>query len=119
MQYPKRPSLISGSNEMGTKSMLKHMNVSEFSQQFDYVMVFKMFESPDGTRQQSAAAKNCMNAMLSAGLEIYPYLSVQKDELYVLVRASVRYAQHAELFPLITHIILSLKIFKYLFHIFY
>lgn len=73
---------------MATKSMLKHFGVTEFSAQFDYVMVFKMVEGAEGP-EQSAAAKTCINAMLTAGLEVFPYLSVQKDELYVLIRAPV------------------------------
>ena len=88
MNYPKRPSLVDGTNEMSTKSVLKNFGVTEFSAQFDYVMVFKVKEGPSGP-EQSAAARTCMNAMLNAGLEIFPYLSVQKDEIYVLIRAPV------------------------------
>lgn len=51
-----------------------------------FQMVFKMDDTDSGP-EQSAAAKTCMNAMLNAGLELFPYLSVQKDELYVLIRA--------------------------------
>lgn len=90
MNYPKRPSFVEGSNEMGTKSMLKNFGVTEFSAQFDYVMVFKMVDGPNGS-EQSVTAKNCINAMLTAGMEIFPYLSVQKDELYVLIRAPVSF----------------------------
>ena len=88
MNYPKRPSLVDGANEMSTRSVLKNFGVTEFSAQFDYVMVFKVKEGPNGP-EQSAAARTCMNAMLNAGLEIFPYLSVQKDEIYVLIRAPV------------------------------
>jgi hypothetical protein len=88
MNYPKRPSFVEGTNEMGTKSMLKNFGVTEFSAQYDYVMVFKMHEGENGP-EQSTTAKNCINAMLTAGLEVFPYLSVQKDELYVLIRAPV------------------------------
>lgn len=87
MNYP-RKSFVEGSNEMATKSMIKHFGVTEFTAQFDYVMVFKLQEA-DGPPEQPPAAKHCMNAMLNAGLELFPYLSVQKDELYVLIRAPV------------------------------
>jgi hypothetical protein len=90
MNYPKRPSFIEGQNEMATKSTLKHFGKNEFSEQFDYVMVFKMVET-DTQPEQSAAAKTCISAMLTAGLEVFPYLSVQKDELFVLIRAPVSY----------------------------
>ena len=73
--------------------MIKHFGeITEFSGLFDYVMVFKMVETLNGgPMEQSPAAKTCMNAMLTAGLEIYPYLSCQKDELYVLIRAPVSF----------------------------
>lgn len=67
-------------------SLLKHNASAEFSSQFDYVFVFKMKETRDGSAMvQSDVAKHCMNAMINAGLEIYPYLSIQQDELIVLV----------------------------------
>jgi hypothetical protein len=87
MKNVKRPSLLA--EQSASTSVIKHMGISEFSATFDYVMVFKMDEDNNGVPSQSAAAKTCMNAMLSAGLEIFPYLSVQKDELYVLIRAPV------------------------------
>ncbi len=63
---------------------------SELSTQYDYVMVFKLEQEENGQRQQTAAAKDCMKSMIAAGLEIFPYQSVQKDEIYVLIRAPVR-----------------------------
>ena len=68
-------------------------NITEFSGAFDFVIVFPMQEvtEADGSfrREQSDTAKHVMHAMLNAGLEIYPYLSVQDDELLVLFRAPV------------------------------
>ncbi len=58
----------------------------EFTQTFDYVIVFKMAENKDGSSEQSPVARFVMHQMLGAGLEIYPYLSVQDDELLVLFR---------------------------------
>ena len=88
MSYvPKRPS-FDGGNELTDMSVVKNFGITEFSAQFDYVMVFKVKEGPEGP-QQTAACKTCMNAMLTAGLEIFPYLSCQKDEVYVLIRCPV------------------------------
>lgn len=77
------------------KSMVKKSGgvINEFSGAFDFVIVFPMKEvdEPGGSfrREQSDTAKHVMHAMLNAGLEIYPYLSVQDDELLVLFRAPV------------------------------
>lgn len=89
MNYPKRPSFESGKSESVNLSVLKNFGVTEFTEQFDYAMVFKTVEGNDGSSSQSAACKTCLNAMLTAGLEVFPYLSVQKDEVYVLIRAPV------------------------------
>ena len=62
---------------------------SELSAHYDYVMVFKLEQEENGQRKQTAAAKDCMKSMIAAGLEIFPYQSVQKDEMYVLIRAPV------------------------------
>jgi hypothetical protein len=59
----------------------------EFSHFFDYVMVFKMLGKQYDT--QSKLAKYCIHQMMKVGLEIYPYLSIQNDELILLIRASV------------------------------
>lgn len=59
-----------------------------FSETFDYVLVFPMDkDEASGKYSQSPVAKHCLHAMLDAGLEIYPYLSIQGDELYVLFRS--------------------------------
>jgi len=87
MNYPKRPSFESGKS--ASLSVLKNFGVTEFTEQFDYAMVFKTVEGNDGSSSQSPACKTCLNAMLTAGLEAFPYLSVQKDEVYVLIRAPV------------------------------
>jgi hypothetical protein len=62
---------------------------SEFSSRFDYIMVFGMNDPGNGPMIQTDAAKTVISAMLQAGLEVFPYLSVQKDELYCLIRAPV------------------------------
>lgn len=68
---------------------------------FDYVMVFKLNKG-----KQSGISKHCITRMLEAGkllvldclkmmggiaigLDIYPYLSIQKDELIVLIGCPV------------------------------
>lgn len=55
---------------------------------YDYVMVFPM-EGPAGQMKQSATAKFSVQEMHKAGLETFSYLSVQNDELIVLVRCPV------------------------------
>ena len=77
----------------------------QFSSLFDYVMVFPMdkVETGEATSfpidfrgtkktvqyRQSAVAKNCIHTMLEQGLELYPYESVQGDELIVLIKCPV------------------------------
>eukprot|EP01034_Spumella_vulgaris_P033017 gene33017-40748_t len=68
-------------------SFINNAPSKEFTESFDYVIVFPMVENKDGSREQSPVARFVMHAMLAAGLEIYPYLSVQDDELLVLFRA--------------------------------
>lgn len=62
-------------------------DLSEFSSTYDYCVVFKMRGS--NFEKQSKYAKYAIHAMLEAGLEVFPYLSVQDDELLVLIRAPV------------------------------
>mmetsp|Transcript_27752 Transcript_27752/g.59816 ORF Transcript_27752/g.59816 Transcript_27752/m.59816 type:complete len:763 (-) Transcript_27752:195-2483(-) len=81
MQHPKRPSLALDDKSMNYKGLTQLQAVSEFSMLFDYVVVFEMVGA-----EQSPVAKFVIHAMLSAGLEVFPYLSVQSDELYCLVR---------------------------------
>ena len=61
--------------------------LQEFSSKFDYVLVFKMGKD----NSQSPYAKDSTYALLEAGLEVYTYLSIQEDELYVMLRCPVRF----------------------------
>jgi len=70
-----------------TTSILRKEELKEFSQTFEYVMVFPMEGETKET--QSVTAKYVIHEMLGAGFELYPYLSVQKDELIVLIRCPV------------------------------
>lgn len=85
--YPKRPSAFMNKDDK-RHSILKNIPVNEFSGTFDYVFVFPMENAGvDGaTTQQSPVTRHCLNQLITTGLEVYPYLSVQKDELIVLVR---------------------------------
>jgi anoctamin-10/anoctamin-7 len=56
-----------------------------FADQYDFVMVFPM--TGENNETQSATATACIFSMIEAGLDIFPYLSIQKDELLVLIRA--------------------------------
>lgn len=100
--YPKRASnfgIASPTRRESRRSILKNVPTVEFSETYDYVMVFPMSEKADKKKnvdydegeemKQSNVAKHCMSAMVARGLEIFPYLSVQSDELYVLVRCPV------------------------------
>lgn len=68
-------------------SILRKEDLKEFSQTFDYVMVFPMIG--DTKETQSVTAKYVIHEMIGAGFEIYPYLSVQKDEFIILIRVPV------------------------------
>lgn len=54
----------------------------DFVSNFDFVMVFKT----DGVTQ-SGICKHCFYSMLGADLDLYPYLSIQNDELIILIGA--------------------------------
>lgn len=92
--YPNRPHAIpagpSFKNDQSFIVTSDGKKAKEFTNTFDYVIVFKM-EDKDGQMVQSDVAKHVMHAMLESGLEIYPYLSVQDDELLVLFRCPVRF----------------------------
>ncbi len=63
----------------------------DLSAAYDYVMVFPLEGEKDvKPKKQSDAAKNIIKAMETAGLETFSYLSVQDDELLVLIRCPVR-----------------------------
>jgi hypothetical protein len=68
-------------------TLVVNHDTTEFSSSYDYAIVFKM----RGTNRdhQSKHAKYAVHSMLEAGLEIYPYLSVQDDELIILIRCPV------------------------------
>lgn len=75
-----------------SQSEIVRTEQTDFAGQYDYVFVFKMIESDNnsGIFEQSDCAKNCIHSMLEAGLEVFPYLSIQQDELMVLVKCPVR-----------------------------
>lgn len=70
------------------KSVLTLKKNEELSAQYDYVMVFPM-EGEPGSLKQTKTAKFAVEEMNKAGLETFSYLSVQDDELIVLVRCPV------------------------------
>lgn len=71
------------------KSLNLNDKIEEFSQTYDYCMVFPM-KKVGNEYQQTGAAQYVVEELLSAGFEIYPFLSVQGDELLVLIRCPVR-----------------------------
>ena len=63
----------------------------EFSAGYDYVMVFPLDGEKDvKPKKQSDAARGIVKLMTDAGLEVFSYLSVQDDEMLVLIKAPVR-----------------------------
>lgn len=70
-------------------TMFGRHEINEFSQTFDYCMVFPM-QKENGVYFQNNAAKYCVQELVAAGMEVFPYLSVQGDELLVLIRCPVR-----------------------------
>ena len=75
-----------------SQSEIVRTEQTDFAGQYDYVFVFKMVKNDNnsGVFEQSDCAKKCIFSMLEAGLEVFPYLSIQQDELLVLVKCSVR-----------------------------
>ena len=59
----------------------------EFSQQFQYCMVFPL-EGPQKS-EQSGETKATIHTLIASGVEIFPYLSFQRDELIVLIKIDV------------------------------
>jgi hypothetical protein len=70
-------------------SLIQHKKNEELSAGYDYVLVFPMDGTP-GAYTQTAASKFVVDEMTKAGLETFSYLSIQDDELIVLVRCPVR-----------------------------
>lgn len=91
--YPKRPSTVMGeSNDYSAVNTDGNPDANaDFLQSYEYVLVFPM--AKDFT-SETKEARYCMNEMLAAGLEIFPYKSIQDDELLVLVRAPVSVYGH-------------------------
>ena len=59
----------------------------EFSSQYDYVFIFPMLEKDYS--KQSPFAQYISQALINSGFEIFSYLSVQNDELIILVKCPV------------------------------
>jgi hypothetical protein len=72
------------------RSSLKITKSSDIAANYDYCMVFKLkTDQTTGKLRQSNTAKYCVNKMKEKGLETFNYLSVQRDELIVLIRCPV------------------------------
>jgi hypothetical protein len=71
----------------------------EFSSQFDYVFIFPMLEKDYS--KQSPYAQHIADVFVNTGLELFSYLSVQNDELIILVKCPVsssRCSMHVNMF---------------------
>lgn len=88
--YPKRKSAtaVYGYNDARSSLVVNH-DSNDFSSTYDYVLVFPM--GGENHDEQTKYAKYCIHNMMAAGLEVFTYLSVQYDELLVLIRAPVSY----------------------------
>lgn len=78
------------------KTICKFIPSKRFAAQFDMVIVFPVVEH--AVNGQSHLARYVMHTMLTAGLEIFPFLSVQDDEIVVLIRCPVRSLMISPLF---------------------
>lgn len=58
----------------------------DFASNFDYVMVFPMDKGSDGKYTQTAKSKAVVHAIIAKNIQTFSYLSVQGDELIVLLR---------------------------------
>lgn len=88
--YPKRPTYIFQKNDFsGARAGDEEAadpSKKDFLSSYEFVMVFPM--EADFTTQ-TKEARHCIHEMLQAGLEIFPYKSIQNDELMVLIRCPV------------------------------
>ena len=87
----------------GVKTVIssKHVENTDFLAKFSYCMIFPLQErnqsNADMTSdpqyivhkdfKQTDACKDICHSMVNVGLEIFPYLSIQQDELVVLITA--------------------------------
>eukprot|EP01035_Chromulina_nebulosa_P022758 gene22758-29465_t len=81
-------AVTSGANFINKKLFHQSFdNTENFSTVFDYVMVFPLtlIDAAAKTYAQSKEAKYYIQVMLAEGLELFTYLSVQGDELIVLI----------------------------------
>lgn len=78
------------SEQIKRRSVLSmRVKSNDLSAAYDYVMVFPLEGEKGATKKQSNDAKNIIKAMETAGLELFSYLSVQNDEMIVLIRLPV------------------------------
>lgn len=73
-------------------SQVSQNNARDFAHDWDYIMVFPMMgvgQTPFKADQPSEPSTECdtiCRTMLDAGLQLFLYESVQKDEVFVLIR---------------------------------
>lgn len=96
---PQKEFLFSGlsASTIEADKLFVYQHASTFDrehwhQKYDYVMVFPMMgpgqsawkENADGN-EASHRARDLVKRMISVGLELFPYLSIQGDELIILI----------------------------------
>ena len=62
--------------------------IVDFSSEYDYVLVFKM-EGEGENKKQSDIAKYFVSVLKKHDFKVFSYLSVQADELIILLKPSV------------------------------
>lgn len=67
-------------------SYIRSSTGAEFSEKYDYAFVFAL-EGEAGNRRQSDMCKYMVKTLLEAKFDVFSYLSVQEDELIVLLKA--------------------------------
>lgn len=73
-------------NLVGSDGIAKPPPSVQFSQAYQYCMIFQL-EKVGDKYQQTAECRHLIHSMVRKGLIIFPYLSFQGDELFVLIRA--------------------------------
>lgn len=68
-----------------TRQLSLAMKNTDFLKKFDYVMVFPLNKD----KTQTPHCKFCIDHMLEADFQVYTYLSVQEDKLFVLITVPI------------------------------
>jgi hypothetical protein len=83
---------MSGAAPMISRVRSERIISTDLSEQYDYCMVFKRENDANGQPLVDPDhAKYIIHVMKDSGLDVYPFYSVQQDELLCLIRCGVSY----------------------------